>query len=891
MTRSRNTTGAQRSNVAGRPRDHRQHVLRRLPLASAISAILAGGVPAAHAAAEAETTTLEEVVVTAQKRVENLQNVPISIEVLSGQQLANLDVGGLDGYVKYSPSISYSRAEGQGGNGQPGISHIYMRGVVSGANENHSGSQPSVGTYFDEQPVTTIDGTPDIHLYDIQRIEVLEGPQGTLYGSSSEAGTVRIITNKPDPTAFSASYDVQGNKIDNGGNGYKGEAYVNIPISSIAAVRMVGYYEKDGGYIDNVAGTNKIACIINGVRTFPTWSGQPGGNWYSIPPGNQSAGTATTGGVVPSSANVVGCPPVAAIGAGSISNAAYVSNNYNTVDTKGGRIALKVDINDNWTVTPSVMAQGTSTEGFFGYDPGIGNLQVTHFGPESSNDTFVQSALTVEGKFSDFDLTYAGAFMKRTTHTIADYSDYSEFYDRVYGSGAYWTDAKGKPIMPQEIVVTKGYFQKWSNEVRLSTPQDLPVHAIFGVFIQRQLHNIWEQYVMPGYGFTNPYGGLNSPTPNPDGFSQALSIPTVANTIWLTDEQRVDRDQAAFTQVTWDINSQWSLNGGMRYYTYDNTLQGFFGFSAAYSSHTGQINCFAPASTPFAPCTDINNRVTGSGTVPRLNLNYKFTPDKMVYATFSKGFRPGGVNRTAQKGIGPYQTDYLKNYEVGWKTQWLDHRLRWNGAVFWEDWNNFQFSFLGLNSVTIIENGGNATIKGVENELEWQATNALTLSTNFTFLDPRLTQDYCGVAGVTHCPNYVTTEAFIPNLIGPQAPNGTNLPITPKFKGDIIARYSFNEIQGWKPFGQAAFVYQTKSTPALRVDQTQSLGMQPAYGLLDLFGGATYNNMTAQLIVTNVTNKLAQLSRFGQTVPSAEAQPYVIPTQPRTYAIQFGQKF
>jgi iron complex outermembrane receptor protein len=907
MTRSRNTTGRQRPPVAGHPRDYRHPVLRRLPLASAISAILAGGVPAVHAATDAETTTLEEVVVTAQKRTENLQDVPVSIEVLSGTQLQQLDVSGLDGYVKYSPSVAYSRGQGQGSNAQPGDSHIYMRGVVSGANENHSGSQPSVGTYLDEQPMTTIDGTPDVHLYDIQRIEVLEGPQGTLYGASSEAGTVRIITNKPDPAAFSASYDVQGNKIENGGNGYKGDAYANIPITAIAAVRLVGYYEHDGGYINNIAGTNKSACIINGVRTFPSWAGQSTSTWYNgaVNPEYVTAGQVSgyAPGTGPSSANVAPCPTVAPIGHGSISNAAYLANNYNTVDTKGGRAALKVDINDNWTVTPSIMAQGLSTEGFFGYDPGVGNLDVTHFGPESSNNTFVQSALTVEGKFSDFDLVYAGAFMKQDRHSIADYSDYSEFYDRVYGSGANWTGAKtaqnptGGPIMGQELVVTKGYFQKWSQEVRLSTPQDLPVHATAGVFIERQLHDIWEQYVMPGYGFTNPYGTLNSPTPNPNGFDQTLSIPTIANSIWLTDEQRVDRDQAAFTQVTWDITSQWSLNGGLRYYTYDNTLQGFYGYSANYPFSSGVKGCFgypnhtSGPSSPYAPCTNLDNRVTGSGNVPRLNLTYKLTPDKMVYATFSEGFRPGGVNRTAQAGIGPYQADYLKNYEVGWKTQWFDHRLRWNGAVFWEKWNNFQFSFLGPNSVTIIQNGGNATIKGIENEFEWQATNALLLSTSFTFLNPRLTQDYCGLPGVTSCPNEVTPEAFIPNLVGPQAPSGTNLPITPKFKGNIIARYSFDEIKGWKPFGQASWVYQSQTTSALRVDQAQIIGNMPAYGLVDAFAGAQHDNMTLQLIVTNVTNRLAQLTRFMQTVPSAENQPYIVPVQPRTFALQFGQKF
>jgi iron complex outermembrane recepter protein len=143
-----------------------------------------------------------------------------------------------------------------------------MRGVVSGQDGNHSGSQPSVGTYFDEQPVTTIDGTVDMHVYDIARIEVLEGPQGTLYGASSEAGTIRIITNKPDPTKFEAGYDVGGDQITTAAHGLEAEGFVNIPLSPIAAVRLVGWDEHDGGYINNVAGTDAAAGIVNGVRTF-----------------------------------------------------------------------------------------------------------------------------------------------------------------------------------------------------------------------------------------------------------------------------------------------------------------------------------------------------------------------------------------------------------------------------------------------------------------------------------------------------------------------------------------------------------------------------------------------------------------------------------------------
>src|SRR6202035_1266577 len=269
MTRLRLNATALRALDAGRMRG--RHALRDAPVASAISAILAGGIPLAHAAAEADIG-LEEIVVTAQKKSENMQNVPISISVFDHAHLEKLHIYGLDDYVKYSPSVSYVRSQGQGGNGQPGTSHIYIRGVVSGGDGNHSGSQPSVGTYLDEQPVTTIDGTPEVHIYDMARIEVLEGPQGTLYGASSQAGTIRLITNKPDPTKFAGGYDVSGSSVDHGGLGYSLEGFVNLPLSPIAAVRLVGWDVHDAGYIDNVAGTNVSAGIVNGVRAFPTWS-------------------------------------------------------------------------------------------------------------------------------------------------------------------------------------------------------------------------------------------------------------------------------------------------------------------------------------------------------------------------------------------------------------------------------------------------------------------------------------------------------------------------------------------------------------------------------------------------------------------------------------------
>ena len=861
MTRSR------RRKIAREQAIGRRSIGRaRIPVASALLA----AVPAAYAQnapqtqGPAETAGgLQEIVVTAEKRVENLQNVPISVTVFDSAKLDQLGIVNLDDYVKYTPSISYVRGQGEGSNGQPGDAHIYIRGVVSGGDGNHSGSQPSVGVYFDEQPVTTIDGTPDVHVYDIQRIEVLEGPQGTLFGASSESGTVRIISNKPDPSHFSAGYDLQGNQITDGGAGWEAQGFVNIPLGANAAVRLVGWAERDAGYINNVAGSNPSACIVNGVRTFPTWAGQ-----------------------APSPTS---CPTVAPIGAGSISNASTVAANYNTVDIHGGRGALKLDLGENWTVTPSIMAQSASTEGFFAYDPGVGDLDVVHFGPEIGTDNWYQAALTVEGKVNNFDIVYAGGYFKRDGHTIGEYSDYSVFYDRVYGSGAFWVGNNGTPVMPQEFVDGAGYFEKWSHELRVSTPADLPVKGTVGLFIQRQLHNIWQLYTMPGFGYKNVYTG------NPNGFADALSIPGYPDAIWLTDEQRVDRDKAAFAQVTWDITSQWSLTGGLRYYKYDNSLEGFFGYSANYSATTGQSQCFAPpigGGLSGAPCQNFFKEVSNTGTVPRVNLTYKITPDAMLYATYSKGFRPGGVNRVI--GAQPYAADYLTNYEIGWKVQSPDHRLRWNGALFWEDWKNFQFSFLVPPSITAIANGGAARIKGLENELDFVPTDHLFVSTNMTLLNPVLTQNYCGVQGLTQCAGQVTaTSPFLPGgqWVGPLAPTGTNLPVVPKFKANIVARYTFGATNNVAPYAQAAYVYQSKTSPQLQGDIDQILGMMPAYGILDLAAGAAIDNFNVELYCANAGDKRAQLSRFANTNPLADNQVYILPAVPRTIGIKFTQHF
>ena len=195
--------------------------------------------------------------VTAQKRTENLQDVPISIQAHRHRTSSSeLNVADFDDYVK----LPAQRVVSQHAAG-PGFAHVYMRGVASGGNGNHSGPLPSVGMYLDEQPITTIQGALDIHIYDIARVEALAGPQGTLYGASSQAGTIRIITNKPDPTASTASYGARGQHDRRRRHRLcSPRASLNMPLGDNAAIRLVGWSEHDAGYIDNVPGT----------RTFPT---------------------------------------------------------------------------------------------------------------------------------------------------------------------------------------------------------------------------------------------------------------------------------------------------------------------------------------------------------------------------------------------------------------------------------------------------------------------------------------------------------------------------------------------------------------------------------------------------------------------------------------------
>jgi outer membrane receptor protein involved in Fe transport len=781
------------------------------------------GVPGIARAADAQPAQiqgLKEIVVTAQRFSEDLQKVPMNITALSSEKLSQLRLKDFNDFELYLPSVTFA-VSGQGSNGGPGFANITMRGVASDQNGNHSGPLPTVGVYLDEQPITTIGGTLDVPAYDIQRVEALSGPQGTLYGASSESGTIRIITNRPDMSGFAANYQAEVNGVAHGGNGYGVNGVINVPLASNAAVRLVAWDEHDAGYIDNVHVT----------RTYPT------------------------SGI-------------------TIDNANAVKNNYNTLNKLGARAALEIDLDENWTITPSLMGQVENSKGIFGYDATLlnptsaattfttvsrtGALEVGHFLPEFVHDRWYQAALTVQGKVGDLNLVYAGAYMSRVIHSEADYSDYSYWYDTLNGSGAYFYDNLSNLVDPTQYIIGRDLFTKHSEEIRLVTPKDWRFRFTTGLFYERQSHHILQDYKVAG------------------AFADSLSVPGWPRTVWLTDELRTDRDYAVYAEASYDISPNLTMTGGIRGFRADNSLAGFFGFGG-FSSSQGIATCFAPAIVPGSPCTDLNARVRESGETHKVNLTWRVTDDRLLYFTYSTGFRPGGVNRRNDiPGVGPYASDTLDNYEVGWKTSWANNHLRFNGDFYLEDWNQFQFPFLGPNSVTIIKNAGQATIKGAEANIDWLPIEGLTLSGAMAWTDAELASDYCGGDCAT-------------NAV--QAPKGTQLPITPRWKTNLVARYEI-DLGSFKAHLQGSMVHQSGNWPDLRLAERSLLGKNQAFTLFDFATGIGRDKWMLELAVKNAFDDLAQLGRYGECTPgTCGFETYILPARPRTISLSWGQKF
>jgi iron complex outermembrane receptor protein len=776
----------------------------------ALSALMVGGMavmPGANAqdaeAAQAEIDNnessqgIETILVTSRKRVENLQDTPLSVTALGSTKLDELGIENFDDYALMLPSLSYQSSG-------PGLSQVYMRGASDGGSGNASGSQPSVAIYLDEQPVTAIGRNLDLHIYDIDRVEALAGPQSTLFGASSQSGTIRIITNKPQMDAFEGGFDVSYGTTKSGDASHSLEGFVNLSVSDNAAIRLVAWTKKDGGYIDNIAGT----------RTYGLFT--DGGNFSTVEENNDD----------------------------------LIKENFNELTNSGARVALKVNLNDNWTATASYLTQKQETEGVWFQDSEnpsgeVNDLEIQRFFPDAMDDEFSQGALTIEGDFGSSSLVYAGSFMERDVQYFNDYSDYADYFStswiQYYGCEYYGTadaDCSSMAIFYND----DNKYKRNSHELRLQSTDNAPLQYIVGLYYEDASHDYRQEWQMNGMAQGADFRQFG-----------------VSNLWYLTDQKRADKQSALFGEVSYAFTDQLTTTFGARWFKNESTLEGVSGY--------GLI-------APGFPIINVDSKDDDSDSIFKFNLTYKIDDKKMVYLTLSEGYRPGGINRDETDLVGRiYKSDFVTNTELGWKTMWLDNNLRWNGAVYHMQWDDMQFTRYDSSygsPVGLTVNASEAKIVGVESDLTYLLTPDWTVTAAFNLNQAELAADL---------------------LVGSNlSPDGTELPNVPDFKGNLTSRYNF-VLGNYNSFAQIVYSYVGETYSDIYKYKTSDLNLDRrdinnSYSIVNLSAGINMDGWGVNLYVDNLTDERAELSRGGASYDST-----VTVNRPRNVGIRYHMLF
>src|SRR5580765_1546318 len=883
----------------------------------AIAAIL-GGASAAAAAAPAETAdtsasgnseVLIEVTVTAQRRNESMQDVPIAIQAFTAQTLQQLNIATLDDYIKYLPNVTTA-------NNGPGQNEVFMRGLSAGSQPSQgsgsTGLWPNVAIYLDNQSGQLPGRNLDIYAADLNRIEVLAGPQGTLYGAGAEARVIRYITHKPrlDKTQANVggSYGVNAHGDPNTAL----TAVLNVPlISDTVGVRAVIYNDRRGGYIDNVPATftRKNTDIGMYYAHFPANAqGQcPDGlpnNGYCVPPGTAA-----------------------------INNGPVVGRAINPVTYQGIRAELLYKFNDDWDALITQSYQHMDSRGVFYQQPNasdgapLGPLEVTLFNGAYDKDRFENTAWTVNGKLGPLKAVYTGGYLVRNVEQVGDYTNYARGvyadYYQCYGPGAYTPNLPSKCFSPSATWRSIERNTHQQHEFRLSTPDEWRLRAIAGVF--------WEDnklYDQTGWNYKNvPSCTADSGPGNTGCFSNVGTFPgtTVVNpgvqgdnTSFYQDTVRETKQTAFFASVDFDlIPKVLPLTAGTRHFKFDNSSAG---------SVLSSFGCFQGGVPPggcqsgFSYNLNAQNlKNSESGFKSRGNLTWHITPDTMVYYTYSQGFRPGGFNQNGNSAHAftpdgtpqyfipsSYTSDKLTNNEIGWKTEFFNHRLQWNGAVYRENWDNVQVAFFDpgvVGNIFFNTNGQDFVIKGVETSLIARVTTGLTLQGAAAWNESRQTNSPVLLNNNPASPDFgkpITNacNAFGSNCVpvtNPFGPIDSPSANAPPIQFSVRARYEWN-VSGYTPFVQFGATHsghsftQAGSNPSLAQAGGISTGRlrfeNPAYTTYDASIGVAKDAWYVNLYGENLSNSNASV--FVSTDQFIVAQ---TPLRPRVLGGTFGYKF
>ena len=794
---------------------------RRIRSSGAAATLLLAALPAA--AQDRSTTPLEEIVVTATKRGEvSVQDIPAGISAISGEFLQSQNIRTLEDVARLAPSLQLSKQAT--GDLQPIIRGIQSPGAGT------------VGVYFDETVITGFnpqDGggrTPDTGAYDISRVEILKGPQGTLFGASSMSGTLRIISNKPDPSAFDANVSVRADTLQDGENGYGANGMVNIPLGDTFALRGVGWYEERGGFIDEYVGLNAVTKIEDanevervGGRIMARW--QPSEDvtvdaYYLHQEfdddGPQGYSDVLTGNSIPVTIvagpdEMVGLviPPFAGVADERVMTAPVAEFNESEIDMYGATVEFKVGAgsivatvsqyeNDNYSVTDTT---GTAAR-FALLDP---------FPPSD-----VPAIVTPDFPFPGANFPWGVT----TPFSLQQTQD-------------------------REVL---------SAEVRFSSDLDGPFNFVTGVFYQDD-----DQETETLVVSADPVTGTTLCRTH----AECIADPTseAAQTlVFGTNEVPSSEAYAVFGHADFEINEAWELGAGLRYYDADLRNQNFTlqAFQGSIPFTFPPRFCQDPvpgACVQLEPIEGLDDKTSQSKTTWDASLSYRQSEDILYYLRGATGFRQGGINdsNSAQQlgvEIPPsYDPDELLSVELGAKTSWSDDRVLANAAYFKMFWDDIQVPGQdATGSVNFIDNAAKAEIDGLEFELSATPTDNWLLTFAATWLDARLTEDQ------------IVDD---PQGFGfPAGQEGDEIPKVPEWALSGSAEYRFPVFGDLEMALRANASYTGESERFLN-DSFEGNAEIGDYFLLNVGAGLKGDQWEARLFVNNVTDEVAVLDVFG----------------------------
>lgn len=631
-------------------------VTRSIPLF-----LCAGALPLFASAQQADDQGMHEVIVTAQKRTTNLQDVPFSVAATSENQIRNT---GSDNIVELARNIAGFSVADLG----PGQSQMAIRGISAGqVIRDQPGVKEQVGVYLDESPISVALFTPDLELFDLDRFEVLRGPQGTLFGAGSEAGTVRYITRQPQLGKLEGAADASYDHVDHGGDGGAVRASINLPLGSTAAVRIVGYYHHLPGFIDAIQPTGSIRKSVNDG------------------------------------------------------------------DRSGGRIALFFQPNDSLSITPRIVFQNLTTNGYPRVDlynilanpytttqPAvtIGDRQQFTQQREGINDDFGLSDLKVDYAFGPATLTSITSYTNRKVTVLRDATQLT---------GSVTFDFGGSP---DQVRISSPLYDRTklnviSEELRLTSTGD----------------DAWQWLVGGFYQHVNRRYGQDLPTAGYDAVSQQLIGTASAannappNTPYFSDISYTLKQYAAFGETTFKATQQWSFTGGLRYYKF---------------SEDRLLNLGGVFASPTPP-GGVPGSTSSNGVSPRAIASFRLNEDMQFNLQAARGFRLGGINDPINiplcspqdiavfGGQKNWKDEKNWNYELGAKMRFLERRLTLNIAAFYDDIKDLQATTTaGTCSSRIVFNVPKSRSVGVEAELFARPTPNWDVGLSATYVNARL---------------------------------------------------------------------------------------------------------------------------------------------------------